>query len=278
MTKGLILLDLDKTLIGTNFVYTNTGIFDAVKILQADGWTIGLNSDRAIINLRKYKELFGLNGPLICELGNIIETDQDSEPRWTQPRLQSLFIKLFKSLVQLLRTDYPQVIAIISDNERAQKILAGARLDTTVLLFLLNSLRQASLAFNAFYLEAYTLRGFSSAPDLLQEIAAEVTEMFISIFDCKPICSMDARTYNLCMLHHPDSSKTLGAAALLQNSDYSRVFMVGDTTFDYLEIKGVTHCAVGNASPEFKQLCQFVAPHTLTSGVIECLEWINQSS
>ena len=277
MSKGLILLDLDKTLIGTNFACTDSGIFDAVNKLQAEGWTIGLNSDRALINLRRHKEMFGLNGPLICELGNIVDLGNSAEPFWTQPELRIRFAKLTSSLLQHLCAKYPDTLTIVGDNELAKKLLTRLIAGITLPLVLFNGLRQASLAFNAIHFRAHTIQNIHPAPELLRALAEEAATMFCSIFNCESNCYVDDQVYNSCMLHHPDSSKTRGAAALLESHDYSRVFMIGDSAFDHLQIDGVLHCAVGNASAEFKPLCQFVAPHTLTSGVIDCLEWIHQN-
>jgi len=72
MGAKMILLDLDKTILDINMQITDLRIIEEIARLQADGWRIGLNSDRHFNSVMHFQRILQTNGPIIAEKGNIV--------------------------------------------------------------------------------------------------------------------------------------------------------------------------------------------------------------
>ena len=77
--------------------------------------------------------------------------------------------------------------------------------------------------------------------------------------------------YGICIIHHFGTMKAQAIPWVEAKYPGRQVIVVGDSMTDYHPKEGVVHCAVANASPEFKSKCAYTARGEVTSGVIEVL-------
>jgi hydroxymethylpyrimidine pyrophosphatase-like HAD family hydrolase len=71
-------------------------------------------------------------------------------------------------------------------------------------------------------------------------------------------------------------SKTSGYLCLKRLYPDVKFFMIGDSDYDIIDNGSIMHLAVGNATPNLKDISFFIAKSEFTQGFIECLEWLNK--
>lgn len=272
MERGLILLDIDKTVINSDFQITDNGLAAKIQELQKRGWTIGINSDRPFLSLMPFKKQLGMNGPIICELGNIVYIPIGNRCHWVAPELKTKFDALFTAFVSHCKESFPGVPLMLGDGAALSQLLCMLRPEQPTSLIMLNSLRRASFAFNVKQLNG---RGLEGNTALLTELSQRGVALFQEIFQVDPLYYVDSLVYHSCIMHFPESTKTMGVKNLLEFQAFPRIAMIGDTRFDFLDIPGAIHCAVGNAYDEYKVRCDFVADREIAAGAGQCLDWID---
>lgn len=75
----LVLIDLDKTLIDTNYQPNDGRINSEIKRLQNGGWQLGLSSDTPLLTLQRWSDIFGMSGPIIAERGALIKIENNKK-------------------------------------------------------------------------------------------------------------------------------------------------------------------------------------------------------
>ena len=280
MSEPLILLDLDHTLITTEFELTDETIFEKIRALQRRGIAVGLNSDRPFKTLNGYAERLQLAGPVICERGNVIHCGQ--EILFEQSHLRETMQAVRLAFIDLINQTHPSINLLIGDSEKLFFQLKELfRAQPFLRFVLMNKARQFSIAFNSLQM----LVGFAHEQLVPEETAwqahLELSQQLAAIFVQMSGLTPDLGVYRInhaTIVHHPDTEKSNGTRYLLDANLASHIYMVGDTTQDFLgSDPQYTHCAVANAQPAYKANCQFVAPRPFTEGVVDCLDWITQN-
>lgn len=264
----LILFDLDKTLIDTDYRYTDDGIGGAVRRAVGRGHLVGLNSDSPASILLGHHRHLGMNGPIVAERGAVVRLPGDSgEVFSTGTSPDKEFVALRDRILRRLTRD-GTVEAFLGDPSgiiRTRRFLT----DRERSVLLVSALRTHSLHF-----AARTVNGSEYRLDmeLLARIEAaaraEVEETPMSVeldWDINP-------EYAILILHSAASRKSVGVAALLDRMGISEAVMVGDHPVDNLGLPGVSQWAVGNASSAYKAVCNRVSRQPFTAGAIELLD------
>lgn len=275
-SNKLILLDVDNTLVDKEYNFTTdvTTLKKTLKKLIEKGLQIGLNSDSAISTLQNLSDKLELSGPIVAEKGAIVLFEGnkrciDIKTRRMKNVYEGFLSMLFEECV------LNKKLAVCTGNINPLfKALKGLKaedrgLDTLVLV---NGTRESSFSFycmerrsNSWDIRSEKLREFA-------EKALLITQKFYNISDLDVDINPD---YGICIIHHKKTSK-LGAIPYLQKLfPNNKIYMVGDSMSDFHD-SSITHCAVGNATKEYKAKAKHVTKSKITEGVIDALKWIDK--
>lgn len=263
-----VLFDLDKTLIGVDYRYTDDGIANAVRRAVERGHVIGLNSDSPVPILRGHHRHLGMNGPIVGERGAVVwmpGSPDVTTATGTSP--DDEFVLLRDRILRRLTRD-GEVEAIFGDPSgiiRTRRFLT----DASRPVLLASALRTHSLHFAARVMDGDDYRFDMELLARVEQAArAELARSPISVevdWDLNP-------EYAILILHAKASRKAIGVQNALARLGVAEAIMVGDGTVDDLGLSGVRQWAVGNANPAYKAVCERVASAEFTSGAIELLD------
>jgi len=274
MRRPLALYDIDKTLIDQNYDPNSPDFPQSVAALQAAGWTVGLNSDTPALRIARLAQEWGCEGPIVAEFGNAVYlspeavlSEPECDPRWSfVPGAKSRISEITGRLLEELRRRYSDYYTIIGNPMDILGLMRTGSLDRPVIV--VNSLRRYSLSFFVRVpgREPVRTRG------LLAELATLAHECFCAYNGStqEPLIDIN-HEYGVVIVHFPRACKPMAMPFLQQH--FHPIVMVGDSSNDLLG-SGVTQLAVGNAYPEYKDKCSFVAQQPLTLGAIECAQYI----
>jgi len=272
--RPLILFDLDHTLITNDFLLTTDALPTHIVEMQKRGFSVGINSDRPQTTLEYYYQLLTLDGPIIIERGNAIYLPHDGSLLFHQGKLPRQVDDITRLFLEMVRFQYPRTDIIWGDFLYPEIRHMSFRRARDFLL--INGCRRYSFGLNYLHLDATKSDEECDAIawQKLQGISILLRDAFRRVTDQDP----DLRCYmrnNACMAHFPGTEKSRATNYLLEHAFASKIFMIGDTTQDFLgHDHRLIHCAVGNAEAEYKDVCDFVAAGEFTHGVVEALQWI----
>jgi hydroxymethylpyrimidine pyrophosphatase-like HAD family hydrolase len=266
--RPLFLFDVDETLVGTDNLFNTTAFPEAVRRAQAQGWLVGLNSDAPVIRLAERAREWGLDGPIVAELGSIIVPNpHDLTPIWQDIRHMGVFNKIRGEFLQRGLAEHPDAIFTLSDKEEVLLALENMTPETVKSWVILHGLRQHSLAFYAYKVGP---RGIAFDLPRLKSLAGLAAHLFEQTTRKNPLIDVND-DYGICIIHEPRASKRKAVRALKEN--FGQIVMVGNSMSDFLNSPTIVQCAVYNAHQELKKRSDYVAISPLTTGAIECLDW-----
>ena len=260
--EKLVMIDLDATLIDRNYEVTDQGIYKAIAETQAAGWIVSLNSDTPLSPLKRWRERFRANGPIIAERGAVIEA-----PGGTI--MSTVDADRVSSARQILTTRLSELGLQPWLGNPVEAISNDLRMKPSAnIAVLINDQSQCSLR--------YHVRAIAADGSLKQD-----EDAFQYVYSqCKniqpaygPDIMIDANPdHSVVILSRKSDTKRQGARTLLASLLPLRVIMIGDSMNDFVGADLAEHYAVANASQDFKQISNYVAEATMTSGVIEILD------
>lgn len=268
MLSTLVLCDLDRTLLDVDQRPTDGGVREIITELAVRGITVGLASDSSYMKLDRWRQAFGIQGPIIGERGAFLQRSPSLPIEVLGPWAEYFqdFHEAYCAYVRRsLRTH--RLVTSFSSTEGAT-LISHTGVDTPALF--LNADRKCSFAVTT---RMQTKGGLVLDVPLWREIDKKMRGFvergraapFPTYWDANP-------DYGSIIIGAADAVKTLGVRTLLAAQSFDRVIMVGDSTHDRLDIDGVEHWAVANASEKYKAICRRVANRPLTGGVLELLQ------
>lgn len=284
MKTPLVLFDIDKTLLGVDYKPTSEKFGQSVAALQAAGWSVGLSSDTGSVRMAQLARSWGMNGPIVSELGNAIYTVENGLvallPDWVRVESgEQLFGQMLGRFVNLARIRFPSCYFLTSEPYAGLELIKNYPLDQPMIV--VNGSRRHSFGL---WLRMPNDQK-AEASRLLNQLARCAEECFrdsimVGMFDVKaPFVDLN-HEYGLIIIHTGEVAKRHAQIYLEQH--YAPIVMVGDSMSDYLakpdQPSPAIQLAVGNANPTYKTHCQFVAEQPLTLGAIECAQWIIENT
>ncbi len=269
--KGLVLIDLDKTLIDEQYSITTKRIFGAISIMQEGGWTLGLNSDTPLLPLQEwhnsspFSSFKGLhpkiNGPIIAEKGALVQFTDGT--RIALSNAQEIIMQTKEMLVKKFVSISENTLFIGDATEfvHVGRWITGY----SNVLIALNNLRQYSLSF---FVRGIRNRyeGLIMDRELFREILGQIQPLIPN-----ELVQSQSEEYCIFLLHPRDCNKTQGVAEIITKESYDRVIMIGDSINDFIDLPNVDTMAVGNAQQALKDVAVYVAKETYSFGVAEIL-------
>jgi hydroxymethylpyrimidine pyrophosphatase-like HAD family hydrolase len=260
----LVLCDVDKTIIGTDYRPNSPGLARSVLAVQNDGMLIGLNSDSPMLRMQEWAANFGMRGPIISELGGAFAYQDDT----IFLRERDPWIKLFTLVINRIRLVFPNVRILSCDSTEFIRDVGDIDSPDSDWI-ILNSLRSVSFAclFRRLVNRSLVIDNALSE-SFSRFILSIVDEIGMRSYLSEPDVNHD---YGIMILHEKGASKSWALSHIKEIFPNRQVYMIGDSMGDFLADKSIIQCAVGNASEEYKSHCQskLVAPsdEILTKGV-----------
>jgi hypothetical protein len=288
MAKPLILLDVDETIVDTQYRLTvDPDVFRAAIVrVQERGAVLGLNSDSAFETLDRRARNLALRGPIVAERGALVATDRgiaytNQKALWL-PELRDRFVRAF---TEGGRAD--RFAVLLGDvNQLADALPGLPEAAAPRTLILVNGFRRCSLAF---YVRRWRKDGlhrdvvyagevFRLLEDIGEALALTSDVMSRHWFDR----DVDVNpAYGICIIHDRQTTKSCAIDHILAEAGDRPVHMIGNSMSDDLKDSRVIQCAVGNADADYQARCResggLIAEQSLTAGVIELLDRITRA-
>ncbi len=280
--RKVILCDVDETLIDTTYSLTvdQRTLRDTIRTAQRHGISVGLNSDSGLGTLQRLAREWNMKGPIVAERGALISLKDSSGfgvTKFLLGKFNDEFLILRNRFLHALMENqgankYVVVLGDVNNLANSFPSLSGTE---PQVLILVNGFRERSLGF---YVRRRADEGWTKCPEATSDVIGILDNIGPSIGAIWDDRDVDANPdYGICIVHHRGTQKTLSVDQLLGgNSD--QIFMIGNSMSDNLNHPSVIQCAVGNAHPKYKEVCQktggLIACHNLTAGVIELIDRI----
>ncbi len=217
--------------------------------------------------------MFDMKGPLVVEQGAAYALSKDYQPFAIlhETKIFPSIRDAFLSILTLQKHDNPYHIICGDANRIVEDPNQFASANNGDIMIAVNGLRQFSFSF---FVRRRMDGKWVHDPHKLREIekVARAVGSFLSTWSDVVIDRNDH--YGICIFHYKSTSKTNGVECILQTLGKFPLHMIGDSTADHLELKGVSHYAVANAKVEYKQHCNHIATHPFTEGVIDLIHFI----
>lgn len=255
------LFDLDGTLLGQDYQFTDDLIYPAVQSAQEAGWFVGLSSDTPYESLAVWRQRLGLNGPIVAERGAVTEAKEE------------LFFNRAEATVyanaraQICQT-WKDMGASIWYGNPVEAIRNSERLgEPGKILALVNILRRCGLGF---HIRQVKEDGSLTISQSLTETMA--VEARLSYPDFDDLIEDLNHDYGLIVVSREGLNKRTGAQKLATVLQVGKFAMVGNSISDYLGDDLAVHYAVADATEGFKAVADYIADAPATSGAVEVLK------
>lgn len=282
MGKPLILIDVDRTIINTEAEITDPTLAIKISQMVKKGWEIGLCSDRPITELEHFQGPLNINGPLVGEMGaTILLPHSDRQklllPSHTQHTFSNILMNFLAFLIKSAQEHNLYITLGRNSIDYEQKILKEHVLGTRYMY--IDIARTQSIAMS---MRTFGPAGPLRCGEVIEDLSTSLVSLFNEFFEPEkhtnppaPMLYVNPEEWGCIIMHHPDNGKHKAGQVLLNEHGYDRIFMIGDTTFDDLkDAERVVQLGVANAWNDYKELCQFTSRYEYSSGVAQCLIWI----
>ena len=243
---------------------------------KSNGVVIGLSSDSPAETLSAVMRDLGIDGPIVAEGGAVLRIDNKDTLLNSDG---SVFRLCSNTLIDhLINNQQTSRLVSVGDVNRLSRLLVkhgdilGA--NATEAIFI-NRMRLASMSFFCFQRNGMKWVPYPKQLEYCTNWSLQYlsSNKLIIKSDLIVDCNID---YGISILHHKDTKKSLAIQPLQTLYSNKKIFIIGDSMFDWHgEVDGVIHCAVANASPEYKRHCMYVADKPHTYGVIKLIDKIS---
>ena len=273
MTKPLVLIDVDWTLLNDLFHFEPNGLKEKIMTMVAAGWQIGLMSDRPQNELMEFSDELGMNGPLLAELGNILIYPQlDICKCWRTYDERSKMSMFTKRAIITLMEKFPDLPILLSSNVRQFREFQNLNWPREKVITAVHTQRRTSLLVNVHRYGPDGLLEVGAEP--VQSIARLLKTQFIDDFFTEPFLFVSEKKQGCALFHFADASKARAAKYLFDEKLADSIVMIGDMIWDDLANPRAIQLAVGNADDAYKKICRFTADKPFSTGVGQCLDWL----
>ncbi len=278
--KKVIVFDIDGTLIDLNYKITQDVnlIKKSIKEAQDQGHIVSLSSGTPLPSIKKWADLFGIEGMSFCEKGAFVF--QDNEIKFINKELDNLIFqkvkhKIIDYLIDSSMVQSGEMQLIIGDvNKNANGLLTNIiELDNGIKsVVLINGMRMASLSMfvfsrdtNGMWVKDYTL---------MQDMIDLAAQFFSKDFSLEIDFNKEV---GIIIWEHKNVSKKNTLHYIKEKYPDATVYMVGNSLPDYLDDPSVIQCGVANSDSDYKDKCSIVSDSNFTEGSLEILQKIINS-
>lgn len=254
------MIDIDGTLINANYHVTDDRIMHAVHSAQNDGWQIGLSSDTPYGSMKEWHRQFGMNGPIISEKGAFVKYDEHAVTTAKTPfdfiALRDLFLEQIKQADTVIYRGEP--VQLLKSEQRI-----GEPGETVILS---NEFREHSIGYFVRAVDEDGVLRIDEQKTL--EYADQIRSLYPEDIEFDEDLN---HSHGLMIVSHKDMHKRTGTLELSRVMGIGKIAMIGNSIADYVGDDIAVHLAVGDATPEYKNVADYVESGSATSGVVQAL-------
>ena len=274
-TKKLIFIDLDKTLIDSDYKTTlpKAELAKYFRKVSKKDLVVGISSDSAIGTIEDIANECNIIGPIIAENGSLLSTTANPGVHEENIKKVNFFPDLRKAIMEQL---YGKTTAIVVGNVNLlSRSLRGSTYNLGPIdrIIMVNAYRRASMSF---YAIGKVKGKWQKTRGIIEEAVKDVKGIIRKDFPgCLKRCVFDVNhDYGICIIREKGVSKSSAIPKIKKKYPGYEIYVIGDSMGDLYNISGIIHCAVGNASLEFKKRCLLIAKNSYSKGVVELVDKI----
>lgn len=264
--KGLILTDIDLTVIDRNYELTvpASRVNKAVEMCRHNCFEVGIVSDTPYGKLKEFAEWFDWRGPIVSEGGSIIVWPDGDKQVLIDSTISWSAIK--EAGKNELFVSYPEGVVLEEYYDSVSKRELNLKDNTPI--FIVNPLRELSIGMHARIVES---RGLCKNEALFNKLCSTLRK---ACGDRSSNIAMDFNpNYGVCLLSDISASKERALSEIRRCYPHLYIAYIGDGASDASARDHVNKLmAVSNGVPELKNKSDYVAENAVTEGFIECLE------
>lgn len=255
-----VFLDIDGTLLGLNQLPTVDTLPSMIDRMVLNGFSFGLNSNRALEDVLDVIALFHLTGPFILENGAYALERLGSEPVYIAglpDRIPETVESAVRSVSAIV---FPDFSVLLIDTVR----MVRGDFDPQKNCFYLNQFRRFSASIHH---RTQGRHSFEIAAQLADVLNQYLKEHHVSLV------AEAHRHGDTVTVTVPGITKASGLALARKRYPTARLVAIGDDESDLALRTYVDKLfAVANAVPELKATADWVASQPITAGVVEILD------
>jgi HAD superfamily hydrolase (TIGR01484 family) len=267
--KYLIILDVDNTLIDTNYKSTSPTIYSTIEQMKNEGHVFLINSNRSIEDLKHIAKKFGLEKHIIGENGCFIYSQLTGEEKILVEDEVMIQLSQVKTLLpQLIKSNFPDAVYKIGDTTDINKHLESQDIpEEGKNIFILNQYRRFSISLHAKKVVDGELRKDLVAVEKISKLVQEFVDR--QQFDLT-VTYTDSYGNLLVFPRDNDKGKAFNSIAK-EYPKFIRV-VIGDDYLDKPLMSEVDYfLTVNNATEEVKQMADYTSSESITKGVEQIL-------
>ena len=260
--EKLVLFDLDGTLIDSDYQITDDQINAVINRAQEVGHLVGLNSDTPYEALVRWRDHFGMNGPLIAEKGAVVEIG--GAPQY---EVEEDMVKVDRAKAFIREFAQDNGYRFWEGNP-VEEIRRGTRFqEIGQTAILLNNLSRCSLRFFVRRIDQDGSLAIDNSltQDTIERLRPLFPDFDINEEDNNPV-------FGLMIVAREGITKRTGVRKLLGGLGLNSCVMVGNSMTDFVGDDLAIHVAVANADADFKNCASVVTDDVLTKGCIEYID------
>lgn len=269
--KYLIMLDVDGTLIDSNYLSNSSTIYNLIDQLQNEGYVFVLNSNRSLEDLKSIARKFKIIGPLIGEGGTFIYNNNE-EIKLVSEETEMQIKELRRMLPEIVCENFPSSHFIIDDTTSFNKALTSQdHPSQTKNIFILNKYRRFSLSCHVKKVINNKLEKNLESVVKLYGILRKYIEKQQMDIDI----SYTTKYANI-LISPKNCNKGKSFNKLSESyKNYTKI-IIADDYFDKPMIQGIDYFfVVNNADEKAKEIANYISIEKITKGVEEILLNIN---
>lgn len=267
--KYLVILDVDKTLIDTNYHSTSPTIGSVIEQMNQEGHVFVLNSNRSHQDLLAIAEHFGVNGEIIGENGCFVY-DQANESTTILAKDEDVIaINQIKTILsEIIPENFPNSQFIVGDTTDLQQHISEETFDQNIkYIFFLNQYRKYSISLHVRKMENGEAQKDLDATKKMYGLIAKYVSM--QQFNLKVDFT---ESYCNVLVYPVNNDKATGFKSIVDKYEGCVKVIIGDDYFDKPLMETVDYfCVVNNATDDVKEIANYISTECITKGVEEIL-------
>jgi len=269
MSKYLIILDIDNTLINHNYRSTSPTINSIIEQMKKEGHVFVLNSNRSLEDILPIVKMFDLEGKVIGENGCFIYDTVTAAREVLVDDETILQLNQVKNLLPtIISHNFEDSLYTIEDTTEVNKNPDELELEHEYKnVFIENCFRNFSLSV---HVRTYFNGALEENREALRKLVKIITDyverqgLDLVVSQCDNFCNLLIYPQNY------DKGKAFDELATYY-PDHKKIVIADDFLDKPLLGKVDKFCVVNNATSEVKELADYVSPERITKGVEEIL-------
>jgi hydroxymethylpyrimidine pyrophosphatase-like HAD family hydrolase len=268
--KYLIVLDVDGTLVDSEYRATSPTIYSVIDQMQKEGHLFVLNSNRSMEDIMRVANHFGITGYVIGENGcfiSSIETGDQTilESQKTIDEIDTLK----KNIPEIISQNFQQAKFIISDTTDFNKHLdTQDRPDSIEKYFIMNEYRKYSLSIHVRKIAEDQIAKDAQTTKIFYNLIKD----YIEKNELK-LLAQYTETYSNVLVCSCENNKTTAFKILTEKlpKNFTKV-IIADDLIDKPALNEINYFfVVNNAADSVKAVAHYVSHESITKGVEDIL-------